>query len=349
MTSVFKIGDTHLGRNDCYIIAEAGVNHNGDITLAHKLIDEAHAAGANAVKFQTFEPERLASPVAEKAAYQKETTGADESQLAMLKKVALRPEQYAELKTHCEDMGILFLSTPFDELSADLLENLDIAAFKIPSGEVTNLNFLRHVARKGRPIILSTGMSTLDEVAKAVAAIRDNGAPPLVLLHCSTSYPTEMEHVNLRAMQTMQDAFDVPIGYSDHTVGVTVAVGAVAMGATIIEKHFTLDKELPGPDHRASLEPNELKEMITAIRQISVALGDGVKQPQVCELNAIETVRKSVTAIQNLNAGTVIDKKMLTIMRPGTGIKPDQIDQLIGKKLLKNISAGAPLSWRHFE
>ncbi len=267
----------------CFVIAEAGVNHNGEPKLAHALIDAAAAAGADAVKFQTFKADRLALASAPKAAYQKRNQPGEESQLAMLRRLELEDGVVGELVAHCREKGILFLSSPFDEESADFLDALGMAAFKVPSGELTNAPFLRHLAGKGKPLIVSTGMADMAEVEAAVAAIRASGAPPLALLHCVSAYPADPADCNLRAMGALERAFRVPVGWSDHTTGIDVAIAAVALGAAIIEKHFTTDRALPGPDHAASLEPGELAALMTAVRRVESALGAGVKRPSASE------------------------------------------------------------------
>lgn len=333
----------------CFIIAEAGVNHNGDLDMARRLIDTAAAAGADAVKFQTFKPERLASPMADKADYQKGTTDAAESQLDMLRRLELRPEDHAVLRDHCRAVGILFLSTPFEESSADLLEDLGIEAFKLPSGEVTNLPFLRHVAAKGRPVILSTGMSTLGEVEAAVAAIVAAGNPPLALLHCTSAYPADPAQVNLRAMATLVAAFGVPVGFSDHTPGTAVAIAAAALGAAVIEKHFTLSRDLPGPDHRASLEPDELSAMVAGIRVAESALGDGIKRPQPIEGDTARVARKSLVVARDLPAGALLTPEVLAIMRPGTGLAPGLMEAVLNRRLSRAMVANEPLRWEYLE
>ena len=342
----FRIGPRDIGASaPCFIIAEAGVNHNGDIALAHQLIDIAVNAGADAVKFQTFRADRLAAPSAAKATYQKVTTDTDETQLAMLRRLELVPEDFAALKTHCDRSGIIFLSTPFEEESADLLERLGVAAFKLPSGEVTNLPFLRHVAAKGRPIILSTGMANMQEVTAAVAAIAEGGLVPLALLHCTSAYPADPAESNLRAMATLSTAFKVPVGFSDHTPGIAISIAAVALGATIIEKHFTIDRALPGPDHKASLEPRQLAELVAGIRATEVSLGDGVKQPQPGEQELSNVVRKSLVALRELPVGTVIESGMVGILRPGSGIPPGFLDAVCGRRLTRSLPAGTPITW----
>ena len=262
-----------------FIIAEAGVNHNGSLDLALSLIDAAKAAGADAVKFQTFRADNLATATAHKAAYQERSTSNEETQFQMLKRLELDAEAHHRLIEHCRVVGIQFLSSPFDIESADLLEQMDVSLYKIPSGEITNLPYLRHIGRKGKPVILSTGMSTLVEVEEGVQALRESGVKDITLLHCVTEYPAPFDEINLRAMHTLHTAFGLPVGYSDHTPGTEIAIAAVALGAVVIEKHFTLDRNLPGPDHAASLEPSELKQMVSAIRHVESALGDGIKVP----------------------------------------------------------------------
>ncbi len=339
------IGARRVGPDQpCFLIAEAGVNHNGDLELARRLVDAAADAGANAVKFQTFSADRLATAAAPQADYQRRNTGIEESQYSMLKRLELSEEAHRELLRHCQRRGILFLSSPFDEESADFLETLGLPAFKIPSGEITNTPFLAHIARKGKPIILSTGMSTLDEVRVAVETIRRAGDPPLALLHCVSNYPAAPEDINLRAMATLHEAFCVPVGYSDHTDGVEIALAAVALGACIIEKHFTLDRNLPGPDHKASLEPAELTSLAAAIRRVEAALGDGVKRPAKCEADAARVARKSLVAARDLSAGSVLRREDLAIRRPGTGLPPSALARVVGMLAKEDIAAGTILT-----
>lgn len=336
----------------CLIIAEAGVNHNGSEELALALIAAAAATGADVVKFQTFSAKRLVRPGAPKAAYQERETGAGD-QFSMLRALELPEDAYPRLQQSCREHGIEFLSTPFDREAADMLIDLGMGRLKIPSGEITNLPFLRYLAEKGLPLILSSGMSTLDEVAEAVASIRQIWAAKgikespgmLTLLHCTSNYPTAMEDVNLRAMQTMADHFSVPVGYSDHTAGVEVAVAAVALGAKVIEKHFTLDHKLPGPDHKASLEPEEFARMVREIRHIELALGNGVKQPKTTELPVRELVRRSVTLVRPLAAGTVLQAMDVDLLRPGSGIAPKELEKTYGKVLSRDLPAGSTLTW----
>jgi N,N'-diacetyllegionaminate synthase len=315
------------------IIAEAGVNHNGSIKLAKKLIDVAAEAGADFVKFQTFKAETLVTQSAEKAEYQKRLTGADETQFEMIKNLELDRAAHEELIDYCKTKDIKFLSTAFDHDSIELLAKLDIPLYKIPSGEITNLPYLRHIGKMEKPIIMSTGMSTLDEVHNALNILIESGAEKeqITILHCNTEYPTPMEDVNLKAMLTIRDKLGVKIGYSDHTLGIEVAISAVAMGATVIEKHFTLDRNMPGPDHAASLEPEELKAMVTAIRNIEKAMGGGEKKPSSSETKNIAVARKSIVAKMSIKKGELFTEENLTVKRPGTGISPMEWDVVIGK------------------
>jgi len=333
----------------CFVIAEAGVNHNGDLELARRLVDVAAEAGADAVKFQTFRADRLVSPTAPKASYQRQTTDAGESQLEMLQRLELSPAAHRELVAHCRQRHVTFLSTPFDEESAALLDSLDVPAFKIGSGEVTNHPFLEYIARKGRPIILSTGMSYLGEVDEAVRVLRHAGCEQLILLHCVSNYPASPADANLRAMQTMAVAFDLPIGYSDHTPGIEVALAAVALGACVIEKHFTLDRNLPGPDHRASLEPDELRALIAGVRVVERALGDGVKRPFPAEADTRAVARRSLAARADIPAGTVLQAAMLTALRPASGIPATLIGGVIGRRTRHPLAAGQFVDWSDLE
>jgi len=330
-----------------FIIAEAGVNHNGSFDLALKLIDSAKASGADAVKFQTFRADKLATRTAHKAAYQERTTAAEESQFEMLERLELDAVTHKRLIDYCRQLGIEFLSSPFDAESADLLAEMDLPLFKIPSGEITNLPFLDHVARKGRPIILSTGMSTLGEIEEALTVLRAAGNKQITLLHCVTEYPAPYAEVNLRAMKTLRVAFGLPVGYSDHTPGIEIPIAAAALGAEVIEKHFTIDRSLPGPDHAASLEPGELQQMVTAIRHVEVALGDGIKAPATCELPNISVARKSVVAARSLIAGQRVTSEDLDIKRPGNGIAPGLKPMLIGRTLSSGIEKDEVLRWDH--
>ena len=320
------------------IIAEAGVNHNGDIKLAKKLIDVAVNAGADFVKFQTFNADRLATHAAKKAEYQAQTTDRNETQHEMLRRLELTPAMHHELIAHCKMRKIGFFSTGFDIESVDFLASLGQNLFKIPSGEITNLPYLRHIGRLGKPIILSTGMSNMPEIESAIKALEQAGTPrsKITVLHCTTEYPTPMRDVNLRAMKSIQTELGVAIGYSDHTLGIEVAVAAVAMGATVIEKHFTLDRNLSGPDHKASLEPAELKAMVSAIRNIEIALGDDVKQITPSEAKNILVARKSLVASKDIQIGERYSAENLTAKRPGTGISPMRWDEIIGLTANRN-------------
>lgn len=314
------------------IIAEAGVNHNGSIELAKQMIEEAARAGANYIKFQTFKPEKLVSKYAQKADYQKKTTGNNESQLQMLEKLALSYDDFVELKKYCEQMGIGFLSTPFDEDSIRFLDSLDMDFWKIPSGEITNYPYLVQIAQTGRDIVLSTGMCEMDEIADAMKVLEESGAGNISLLHCNTEYPTPYEDVNLLAMKQMRTAFKKQVGYSDHTVGIEVPIAAVALGAEIIEKHFTLDKNMEGPDHKASLEPLELSQMICSIRHIEKSLGDGNKKRTASEQHNIAAARKSIVAKCAISKGDIFTEANLTVKRPGNGISPMRWKELIGTR-----------------
>jgi N-acetylneuraminate synthase len=331
-----------------FIIAEAGVNHNGRIDMAYRLVDVAKEAGADAVKFQTFKAENVVSRLANKAEYQKKTTGLDKSQLEMIKKLELSFEDFVKLKKYCDKKEIMFLSTPFDHQSIDFLYNL-IDIYKIPSGEIINYPYLKHIAAKNKPLIMSTGMANLGEVEEAINTIREvNSEAKISLLHCTTNYPTPYEEVNLKAMQTLAAAFKLPVGYSDHTLGIEVPVAAVAMGAKIIEKHFTLDKKLPGPDHKASLEPGELKEMVKVIRNIEVALGDGIKKPNKSEIEIMKVARRSLITTRDIKAGEIIKESDIIIKRPGTGIPPKFKEIVIGMKIINDIRQDEPFRWENF-
>lgn len=314
------------------IIAEAGVNHNGSIELAKQMVEEAAKAGADYIKFQTFKPEKLVSKYAQKADYQKKMTGSQESQLQMLEKLALSYDDFVELKKYCEQIGIGFLSTPFDEDSIRFLDSLDMDFWKIPSGEITNYPYLVQIAQTGRDIVLSTGMCEMDEIADAMKVLKENGAGNISLLHCNTEYPTPYEDVNLLAMKQMRTAFKKQVGYSDHTVGIEVPIAAVALGAEIIEKHFTLDKNMEGPDHKASLEPLELSQMICSIRHIEKSLGDGNKKRTASEQHNIAAARKSIVAKCAISKGDIFTEANLTVKRPGNGISPMRWKELIGTR-----------------
>lgn len=321
------------------IIAEAGVNHNGNFEMAKQLVDAAKKAGADYVKFQTSKkPENVTSRFAQRASYQKKNLGEDGSQLSMLKKIRLEFPDYVLLKSYCDQQEINFLSTPFDLPAVDFLYGLGMDFFKIPSGEITNLPYLRKIARLGLPVVMSTGMSELQDVRNALNVLYNNGLKPddITLLHCNTEYPTPYEDVNLKAMLTLKQEFGVKVGYSDHTQGIEVPIAAVAMGATVIEKHFTLDRTLPGPDHVASLEPNELEAMVIAIRNIEKAVGNGVKAITESERKNIAIARKSIIAARKIKAGELLSEENLTVKRPGSGISPMKWDEVIGTAAIRD-------------
>lgn len=328
-----------------FIIAEAGVNHNGSLEIAKHLVESAKSCGADAVKFQTFKAEKLVTRNAEKAEYQKLASMGSNSQFEMLKRLELGEDDFRTLLDHCNQIGIEFLSSPFDEESADLLDTLGMTIFKIPSGEITNHPFLRHVARKGKPIILSTGMSTLGEVEEALKILASSSPLRPTLLHCVTEYPAPYREINLNAMSTLRVAFGVDVGYSDHTSGIEIPLAAVALGAKVIEKHFTLDNTMDGPDHRASLNPHDFKKMVQGIRNVELALGDGIKKPAPCELKNADIARKSVVAADTIEVGEIISIGKLTVKRPGYGIQPKDLEKLIGLRAKKTISKDEVLQW----
>ncbi len=319
-----------------FIIAEAGVNHNGSLEIAKRLIDCAVDAGVDCVKFQTFIPKNLVSKFAEKAQYQKVNTNNEENQLAMLEKLTLKLDDYIELNDYCQKKDILFLSTPFDLDSIDFLVELGMETWKIPSGEITNLPYLVKVAKLNKPVILSTGMCTLDDIENALNILKENGVKDITVLHCTTEYPTPFSDVNLKAMETIKNKFNVKVGYSDHTKGIEIPIAAVALGATVIEKHFTLDKNMDGPDHKASLEPHELKAMVDAIRNIEVALGTGIKEPAQSEIKNMNIARKSIIAKCDIKAGEVFTEDNLTVKRPGDGISPMKWYDVLGKVAIRD-------------
>ena len=327
------------------IIAEAGVNHNGNYELAKQLVVKAKEAGVDYVKFQTAKPELVISQFAEMADYQKTNTGTQESQLEMCKKIHLTFDDYKPLKAYCEEVGVKFMSTPFDMPSIDLLAEIGMDYMKRPSGEITNLPYLRKIAKLGMPVILSTGMSRIGEVENALNILIDGGMKreDIILLHCNTEYPTPYEDVNLKAMLTLRDTFGVRVGYSDHTKGIEVPIAAVAMGAEVIEKHFTLDHNLPGPDHVASLEPDELKSMVIAIRNIEKAIGSGLKVVSNSEEKNIKIARKSIIAARDIKAGEVFTEDNLTVKRPGDGVSPMLWDSVIGTKAIRDFVYDEPI------
>ncbi|WP_037353045.1 N-acetylneuraminate synthase [Selenomonas sp. FC4001] len=318
------------------IIAEAGVNHNGEISTAKKMVDVAKKAGVDYIKFQTFVPEKLVSRYAEKAEYQKKTTDAAESQLDMLRKLSLSENEFVSLREYCEEVGIGFISTPFDLESIDFLERLNMDFWKIPSGEITNLPYLEKIAKTKRKVILSTGMSDIQEIKDAVKVLEDNGTMEIVLLHCNTQYPTPYEDVNLSAMRTIAKETGKEVGYSDHTKGIEVPIAAVAMGATVIEKHFTLDKTMEGPDHRASLEPDELSQMVRSIRHTEKAIGNGVKEPTASEISNKDIARKSIVTSCKIAKGEFFSENNITTKRPGNGISPMKWHEVLGKIAPRN-------------
>lgn len=319
--------------SNAIIIAEAGVNHNGDLQLAKQLIEAAKESGADIVKFQTFIAEKCVSKYAKKAEYQLQTTDNNETQLEMIKKLELDVETHHLLIQHCQKIGIEFLSTPFDFESIELLDKLGMQTFKIPSGEITNLPYLRKIGKLDKKVILSTGMSNLGEIETAISILTNAGTKRenITILHCNTEYPTPMQDVNLRAMQTIANAFHLPVGYSDHTQGIHIPIAAVVMGAKVIEKHFTLDKNMDGPDHKASLEPHELKEMIECIREIEIALGNGIKQESESEKKNKPIARKSIVANRAIKAGEIFSEANLYVKRPANGLSPMEWDNVIGK------------------
>ena len=328
-------------KNRVLIIAEAGVNHNGDIEIAKKLVDAAADAGADVIKFQTFNSERLVTKLAPKAEYQIHTTDKAQSQLAMLRQLELSEEMHEILISYCCDRNIEFFSTGFDIESLDYLATLGFERFKIPSGEITNLPYLRQIGALGKPVILSTGMSTTEEVGAALDVLEASGTPrsQTTVLHCNSEYPTQMQDVNLLAMQSIRESFDVAVGYSDHTVGVEVPIAAVALGATVIEKHMTLDRNMPGPDHKASIEPREFSAMVCAIRNIEQALGDGIKRPSPSEAKNKPIARKSLVAAKQILAGERFTPENVTAKRPGAGISPMRWDEVMGRIAVRDFAA----------
>lgn len=344
------IGDLAVGSGSrCFVIAEAGVNHNGSVDLACQLASIARSAGADAVKFQTFKAAKLVTANAPKADYQRASTPADESQYDMLRALELSDASHVEILEHCRKIGILCLSSPFDEESADLLDALGVPAFKVPSGELTNLRLLAHVAGKGKPVILSTGMANLAEVERAVATIREAGNSSIVLLHCVTNYPAAPEDVNLRAMATMAQVFELPVGYSDHTIGNEVAFAAVALGASVVEKHFTIDRSMAGPDHKASIEPQGLADLVRGIRAVEASLGTGRKEPAASEAATAAVARRSLVAAATILPGTVLTDVLLTVRRPGTGLSPSMRNHVLGRTACVLIPEGTVISTDMFQ
>lgn len=328
-----------------YVIAEAGVNHNGQLELAKKLVDIAKECGADAVKFQTFKAEECTGIKADKVDYQKKNGLLEETQFDMIKKLELPFEDFELLKQHCEKRGIDFISTPDGEQSLKCLIDMNVSRIKVGSTEANNYPFLKKIAQSGRKIILSTGMSTLGEVERAVDTLLENGARDVVLMHCTTSYPADVEDVNLRAMITLREAFKLPVGYSDHTLGYEAAIAAVAMGAVTIEKHITIDREMEGPDHKASMPPKEYAEYVSRIRNTEKLLGDGRKQPTAKEKAIMQQIRRSILTARDLKAGTILTEEMLCIKRPGTGIAPEFLPLMIGRELKRDIGKEEPVMW----
>lgn len=331
----------------CTIIAEAGVNHDGDVEKALRLVDVAAEAGADWVKFQTFSADRLVTKSARKAQYQEAATGASETQYAMLKRLELSESGHVAVRDRARKLGIGFLSTAFDEQAVLFLADLGVTLWKVPSGELTNHAFLRFLGRRHEPMILSTGMATLGEVEDALRIVQDAGCDDVTVLHCTSSYPASFRDVNLKAMATLRSAFGVPVGYSDHTLGIEVAVAAAALGASVIEKHFTLDPSAPGPDHAASLAPGELKAMVAAVRNVVLSLGDGIKQPTAVEREVARAARRSVVAAGALPAGHVLTAADLQVRRPGTGLAPSWLEAVIGRTLRTAVDEGQPLGLEH--
>lgn len=347
-----KISDKLIGEDEpCFIIAEAGVNHNGDISLAKKLIEVAADMGADAVKFQTFKAEKLVLQDADKAEYQMKSTGSEESQYQMLKKLELTESNFEELKAYAEMKNIIFLSTPFDNESADFLDNIGVPLFKIGSGELTNLPLLQHIAKKNKPVILSTGMSTLGEIEEALYTLINGGLRDIIILHCITSYPAKAKEANLNVIKTLRSCFKLPVGLSDHTLGINVSLAARVLRACVIEKHFTLDKKLPGPDHGASLDPEELGALVNGVREIESALGDGIKKPTKEEENIKKFVRKKLVACVEIPRGTIIAEEMVMLKRVGTeeGIDPKYLHSVLGKKTLQEIKNNSLIKWAMIE
>jgi N,N'-diacetyllegionaminate synthase len=342
-----KIGGRQIGEgHPCFVIAEAGVNHNGSVELAQRLVEAAAQAGADAVKFQTFQAERVISAGTPKAEYQKEATGKGGQQLEMVHRLEMPERMTRAVAAHAASAGIMFLSTAFDEPSVDLLEDIGVPAFKVGSGDVTNLPLLEFVGCKRKPVILSTGMSYAQEVKSAVETLIAAGCPDLALLHCVSSYPANPGEANLRVLQTLRDIFNVPIGFSDHCMENEIAVAAVAMGANIVEKHITLDVNLPGPDHRVSLSPGEFKSLVQSIRVVERSLGDGIKRPYPGEQNVRELARRSIVAAYTIAPGAIITREMLAFKRPGTGIPPGQWKGLVGKRAAREIASDSVITMK---
>ncbi len=339
MSDFVRIKNFKIGRdNPCFIIAEAGVNHNGDIDIAHKLIDAAKVAGADAVKFQSFKAEVLVTSDSKKADYQLKTTKGDNSQLSMLKKLELSTLEQVRLKKYCDGIGILYLCTPYEQESADMLEQIGVDAYKIASTDTSNIPFLRYLAKKGIPVLLSTGMSDLGDVEKSVNELKTHGlAGKIIILQCTSEYPVPMEDINLLSMKTMETAFNCPVGFSDHSTGLGASPWAVAAGASVIEKHFTLNKNMEGPDHKASINPDEMKELVRTVKNVELALGDGIKRVMPSEVRNKSKMQKSLVAVCKIPAGGIIKQEYLACKRPGTGLSPKWFDKVIGKQAATDI------------
>lgn len=351
MINPVQIGNYKIGPgNSCFIIAEAGVNHNGDVKLAHQLIDAAIKSGANAVKFQSFITEALVTSKTPKAEYQIKTTGGNSGQYKMLKSLEMSADDHAKLKDHCDQAGTLYLCTPYDNISVDMLDKIDISAFKVASTDTTNVPLLRYIASKGRPVILSTGFSSLGQVECAVESLNESGLKgKTILLQCTAEYPAPIDEINLRAIVTMQQAFGCPVGFSDHTEGTDAGPWSVAIGSCVVEKHFTLDRNMAGPDHRASLEPDEFSDLVRKIRQIERSLGDGIKRIMPSELKNKAVMQKSLVAVKAIKAGETITPDSLTCKRPGTGLSPAFYDQVVGKKADRDIEENEILTLSSIE
>lgn len=343
-----KIGNKLIGKNQpSFIIAEAGVNHNASVEIAKKLVDVAKEVGADAVKFQTFKTGKVVTKNAKKAEYQIKNSG-EESQYEMIKSLELSDDEFREIARYAKYKGLIFLSSPFDIESVDLLNEIGVPAFKIASGEITNFTLLEYIAKKQKPIIISTGMSTIGEVEEAINLIEKYNKN-IVLMHCLTSYPAKKEHANLNVIKTLKCAFKKPVGFSDHTLGIEMSVAAVAMGSCVIEKHFTIDKDLPGPDHKASLEPHEFAEMVNSIRNVEKGMGNGIKKPTDNEIKIKKLVRKSIVAKEDIPSGTILKEDMLDFKRPGTGIEPKNLKKLIGKELIKDVNKDTLIKWNQLK
>lgn len=343
-----RIAERRIGSPEpCFLIAEAGVNHNGDMKMAHELIEKARDVGADAVKFQTFRAEKVVVQEADKAEYQKKVTGEEESQYEMLKKLELKGEDFQDLKEKCRKEGLAFLSTPYNFEDADLLEDIGVEAFKVASGQLVELPFLEHLAKKKRPILLSTGMADLAEVYEAVETIRNAGNEEILLLQCTTNYPSDIADANVRAMRTMADALDLMPGYSDHVPSDHASYAAVAMGAVAIEKHFTLDRELPGPDHKASLDPEGFEAFVQGVRRVEKAMGSSVKRPTEAERKNTEGMRRSIVVDRDMKKGETLKRSDLAFKRPAVGIQPKLLDEVLGRELLVDLSRDQALRWSH--